>query len=554
MEWITITIDGRNIQVPADISILEACRTNKIQIPTLCHDPELTDSGACRLCMVEVEGARGLVASCSTKVQKGMVIRTDTNEIREARRTILELIIANHDIDCLTCQKMGNCDLAQYAYEYGVKKDVFQGEKREYDVDDSNPFILRDLNKCILCGKCVRACSEIQVNNVLSYANRGFESRVGPAFNLPYDKSECVFCGTCLAVCPVGALTEKKMIAKGRPWEIKKVRTTCPFCGTGCSFDLNVREGKVIGVTTDASAPVNGRFLCVKGRFGIDLVHSPERLTTPLIRKNGELVEAEWYEAFELIASKFKEIKNKYGADSLGALSSARCTNEDNYVMQKFMRVVIGTNNIDHCARVCHAPSVAGLATSFGSGAMTNAIKEIPTSKVIFAIGTNATEAHPIIGTKIKQAVRNGCRLIVADPRKIELVDHAELWMRLKPGTDIALINGIMHMILANEWEDKEFIKERTVGFENLKELLRDYTPDYVSKITGVPEEQLYKAAEIYACAERAQIFYTLGITEHTHGTDNVMSLANLAMLTGNVGKENSGVNPLRDKIMFRRL
>lgn len=546
MEWITITIDGRNIQVPAEISILEACRTNKIQIPTLCHDPELTDSGACRLCMVEVEGARGLVASCSTKVQKGMVIRTNTTEIREARRTILELIIANHDIDCLTCQKMGNCELAQYAYEYGVKKDIFEGEKREYDIDDSNPFILRDLNKCILCGKCVRACSEVQVNNVLSYANRGFESRVGPAFNLPYSESECVFCGTCLAVCPVGALTEKKMVAKGRPWEIKKVRTTCPFCGTGCSFDLNVRDGKVIGVTTDASAPVNGRFLCVKGRFGIDLVHSPERLTTPLIRKNGELVEAEWYEALELIASKFKGIKNKYGADSLGALSSARCTNEENYVMQKFMRVVIGTNNVDHCARVCHAPSVAGLATSFGSGAMTNAIKEIPTSKVIFAIGTNATEAHPIIGTKIKQAVRNGCRLIVVDPRKIELVDHAELWLRLKPGTDIALINGIMHIILANEWEDKEFIKERTVGFDNLRELLRDYTPDYVSKITGVTEEQLYKAAEIYACAERAQIFYTLGITEHTHGTDNVMSLANLAMLTGNVGKENSGVNPLR--------
>lgn len=351
MKWIQIRIDDRKIRVPEKTTILEACRMNNIPIPTLCHDPELTNWGACRLCVVEVEGMRNLVTSCTMEVQAEMVIRTSTPKVREARKIILELMVANHDIDCLTCEKMGQCELSKYAYEYGVKKDVFQGAKREYGLDDSNPFMIRDLNKCILCGKCVRACAEIQVNHVLDYSKRGFETQIGPAFHLPYGQSDCVFCGSCLAVCPVGALTEKQMAGKGRPWEFKKVQTTCPFCGTGCNFDLNVRDNKVIGVTSNPNSPVNGRALCVKGRFGADYIHSPNRLTTPLIRKNGELVEAEWYEALELVADRFKMLKEQYGADSLGALSSARCTNEENYLMQKFMRAVIGTNNIDHCAR-----------------------------------------------------------------------------------------------------------------------------------------------------------------------------------------------------------
>jgi len=351
MKFIQLTIDDRIIEVPQKTTILEACRQNNIAIPTLCYDPELTIWGACRLCLVEVEGMRNLVTSCTTEVQPGMVVRTSTQDVREARKTILELIVANHENDCLTCEKMGECDLSQYAYEYGVKRDVFEGEMREFEIDDSNPFILRNMNKCILCGKCVRACAEIQVNDVLNYSQRGFNTEVGPAFNLPYAESECVFCGSCLSVCPVGALTEKKMVGKGRSWDFKKVQTTCPFCGTGCNFDLNVRDNKVVGVTSNPNSPVNGRALCVKGRFGVDYVHSPNRLTTPLIRKNGELVEAEWYEALELIADKFSTIKKQHGSDALGALSSARCTNEENYLMQKFMRAVIGTNNIDHCAR-----------------------------------------------------------------------------------------------------------------------------------------------------------------------------------------------------------
>lgn len=351
MEWLNLSIDGKSVNVPKGSTVLEACRMHDISIPTLCHDPELTNAGACRLCVVEIEGMRNLPPSCVTQATQGMVVRTQTSKVRGARKTILELLVANHPLDCMTCQKMGDCSLAQYAYEYGVSGDEYPGVRRELPLDDSNPFILRDPNKCVLCGKCVRACEEIQGRTVLDFFKRGFDSQVGPAFELPYGESECVFCGSCVSVCPVGALEEKQMIGKGRSWEIEKVQTTCPFCGTGCNFDLNVKDGKVIGVTSNPESPVNGKALCVKGRFGMDMIHSPNRLTSPLIKKDGEFVEASWDEALDLVATKLGEIKTQYGADTIGALSSARCTNEENFLMQKFMRAVIGSNNIDHCAR-----------------------------------------------------------------------------------------------------------------------------------------------------------------------------------------------------------
>ncbi|AET69889.1 formate dehydrogenase, alpha subunit, archaeal-type [Desulfosporosinus orientis DSM 765] len=546
MEWFTLTIDGREVSVPKGTTVLEACRMHNIPIPTLCHDPELTPAGSCRLCIVQIEGMRNLPPSCVTQVSQGMVVETQNLKVRAARKTILELLVANHPLNCMTCQKMGDCSLAKYAYEYGVTGELYQGERRSLPLDDGNPFIVRNPNKCVLCGKCIRVCEEIQGRSVLDFSFRGFDTQVGPAFNLPYHESDCVFCGSCVSVCPVGALSEKKMVGEGRPWEVKKVQTTCPFCGTGCNFDLNVKDGKVIGVTSNPNAPVNGKALCVKGRFGMDMINNPNRLTTPLIRKDGVLVPAEWDEALDLVAAKFREIKENYGANALAALSSAHCTNEENYLLQKFMRGVIGTNNIDHCARVCHAPTVAGLAVSFGSGASTNSFEEIPNAKVMFVIGANPTEAHPVVGTKMKQALAKGAKLIVADPRQIELAESSHLWLRLRPGTDVALINGIMNIILANGWEDPSFIEARTEGFDKFGENLENYPPEKVSQITGVPVEQLEEAARIYATAERAMIFYTLGITEHTTGTDNVMSLANLAMLTGNVGKECSGVNPLR--------
>ena len=351
MEWLTLTIDGREVSVLKGSTVLEACRRNDIPIPTLCHDPELTAGGACRLCVVEIEGMRNLPPSCVTQVTQGMKVETQNPKVRNARKTILELLVANHPLDCMTCQKMGNCSLAEYAYEYGVKGEIYQGERRNLPLDESNPFILRDPNKCILCGKCIKACSEIQGKSILDFSYRGFDAQVGPAFNVPYNESDCDFCGSCVSVCPVGALVEKQMVGKGHPWEISKVQTTCPFCGVGCNFDLNVKDGKVIGVTSNPNAPVNGKALCVKGRFGMDMIYNKNRITTPLIRKDGVLVPAEWDEALDLVASKLGEIKKNYGPNSIAALSSAHCTNEENYLMQKFMRAVIGTNNVDHCAR-----------------------------------------------------------------------------------------------------------------------------------------------------------------------------------------------------------
>jgi predicted molibdopterin-dependent oxidoreductase YjgC len=348
---VTLTINDQQVTVPKGTSVLYAARKIGIDIPTFCHDQELARFGACRICVVEVPGMRNLPASCVTEATDGMVVYTESETVVEARKTILELMLANHPADCLTCSKNGDCRLQDYAYRYNIRGDVFFGEKHNYPIEDSNPFIIRDMNKCILCGKCVRACAEVQGRGVIDFAYRGFNAKVATAMDLPLIESECVFCGSCVAVCPVGALTEKAMSGKARIWDIKKVRTTCPFCGVGCNFDLNVADGKVIGSTSNPDSPVNGRHLCVKGRFGIDYIHNPKRLTTPLIKKNGEFVEAGWDEALDLVASKLTEVKNKYGSDAVAALSSARCTNEDNYVLQKLLRAAIGTNNVDHCAR-----------------------------------------------------------------------------------------------------------------------------------------------------------------------------------------------------------
>lgn len=355
MENVTLTIDGIQVTVPKGSTVLAAAEQVGILIPTLCHDPELSKPGACRLCVVEIQGMRNLPASCVTEATDGMVVSTTTPAVQEARKTNLELLLANHPEDCLTCNKNGECKLQEYAYLYGAKFGEFKGEKHTYPIeDDDNPFIVRDMNKCILCGKCVRMCEEVQGNNAIDFVNRGFMSKVAPAMDGTLGKTElsnCVFCGNCVALCPVGALTEKGMIGKGRRWEMKKVTTTCPYCGVGCNFDLNVKDGRVVGVTS-TDGDVNGRLLCVKGRFGYGFIHHPDRLKHPLIKKDGQFVEATWQEAINLVAEKLGAVKEQYGADGIGILSSARCTNEENYLMNKFSRAVIGTNNIDHCARL----------------------------------------------------------------------------------------------------------------------------------------------------------------------------------------------------------
>ncbi|QGP91643.1 NADPH-Fe(3+) oxidoreductase subunit alpha [Neomoorella glycerini] len=356
MADVTLTIDGKRITVPAGTTVLQAARNNGIFIPTLCHDPKLTPWGGCRLCVVEIEGMRGLPASCVTTVAEGMVVQTASPQVVEARKMMLELLLANHPQDCLTCSKSGACSLQDYAYYYGVRGDKFHGEKHDYPLEDDNPFIVRDMNKCILCGKCIRVCAEVQVNNVIDFAHRGFNTRVTPAMDLTLRESEeCVFCGNCVQVCPVGALVEKASLWQGREWELTKVRTTCTFCGVGCNLEVSVKDDHVVRVRGYDNPLVNSGWLCVKGRFGADFAESPDRITRPLIRVGergeGRFREATWDEALDYTARRLQEIKEQYGSRAIAALSSARCTNEENYLMQKFMRAVIGTNNVDHCAR-----------------------------------------------------------------------------------------------------------------------------------------------------------------------------------------------------------
>lgn len=352
-EKILITIDGREVAAYPEQTILEAARENDIFIPTLCQYADTTNVGACRVCVVEVEKARSLVASCCMPVSSGMVVRTDTKAVRDAQRMIVELLWSSGDHNCLVCEKNGNCELQDLVYWLGIEKPRFPIEPPGYEIEKTNSMIVRDLNKCVLCGRCVRACNEIQVNEVLDFSLRGSRAKVGTAFDTDYLASECYFCGECVDACPVGAITFAQARFGGRPWELEKVRTTCTYCGVGCQLDLNINKGKIVKVTGNRDyGPPNQGSLCVKGRFAIDFVQHPDRLQRPLIRKNGALIEATWEEAYDLIASNFSAIKKKQGPDSIAGLASARCTNEENYLFQKFMRAVIGTNNVDHCARL----------------------------------------------------------------------------------------------------------------------------------------------------------------------------------------------------------
>ncbi len=544
-----LTINGQQVQWEAGETILAVAKRNGIYIPTLCYHPRLSPTGACRVCLVEVKGMPTLVASCTMPVSEGMVIKTDTERVKEARRLVVELLLSRHKMDCLTCESNGRCELQDLAYALGIERDKigFEITEPSETIDESSPVIIRDPNKCILCGRCVRACQEVRLRGVIGFANRGYDLMVSAGADLPLSESECASCGECVQVCPVGALTEKLSRFKGWSWELKKVTTICPYCGVGCTVDLYVKENKVVRVMGNEEGVENKGSLCVKGKFGYDFINSPERLTSPLIRKNGKFQEASWDEALELVAAKFKELKAKYGSDSLAGFSSAKCTNEENYLFQKFIRTSLSTNNVDHCARLCHASTVVGLAQAFGSGAMTNSIQEIMTTDCLLVTGSNTTFNHPVIGMYIKQAVEyNGAKLIVADPRKIELVDWATLWLRQKSGTDVAYLNGMMNVIIQEELYDESFIEKRCENFEEFKKVIKNYTPEKVEEITGIPADDLREAARIYARAETASIIFSMGITQHTTGVNNVLSCANLAMLTGNVGRESTGVNPLR--------
>jgi len=544
MSKVKVTIDGREVEVPAGSTIYEAAQQVGVEIPTFCYDPELTRVGACRICVVEVEKARALVASCAAPVGDGMVVHTESERVVKARKNILRLILGNHPLECMTCQKTGDCKLQDYCYYYGVNEAGFEGEVKELELDDTNPFIRRDMNKCLLCGKCVRKCEEINGATAIDFMNRGFISNVGPAFDDPLEESPCVFCGLCVDVCPVGALLPRESIGKGRPWQVEKKEVVCPYCGVGCSINLHIKDGEVIDASAVEDSPVNRGHLCTKGRFGWDFLQSEERLTSPLVKQNGVFVETGWEEALQEVAKRLTEVRQKYGNDALAGLSSAKVTNEENYLFQKFIRE-LGTNNVDHCARLCHSPTLAGMEKAFGIAGMTNTIEEITGAGVILVIGSNTTETHPVVSYRVKEAVNNGAGLIVVDPRETRLAVEADSFLQVRPGTDVALLNGLAHLIIKEDLVDQKFIEEKTEGFEELKKTLDGYTPEYVEKITGVPAGELREAARLFGAAEKGSILYTMGITSHTSGTNNVLSVCNLAMLTGNIGRESTGVNSL---------
>ena len=535
---ITLTINGQEVRAKRGMTVLEAAQAADIYIPTLCADPELEPYGGCRVCVVEIEDMRGLPTACTTPATDGMVVHTETPAVNEVRTTVAELLIADHPVECLTCPENQRCELQKVAAYLGITEQPLRKTSRLFPVDTSNPFFELDRNKCILCARCTRTCDEVTCVGAIELAYRGYEAKVATFGDRLLMDSICQSCGECVAHCPVGALAPKNVKPPTR-----EVATTCPYCGVGCGMYLGIRDGRIVSIRGDRDNPASKGRLCVKGRYGInEFVHHPERLTTPLIKHNGEFTEATWDEALDLVARKL----TRYKGDELAVISSAKCTNEDNYVIQKLARAVLATNNIDHCARLCHAPTVAGLVQSFGSGAMTNSINEIGYAACILAIGTNTTSAHPVIGFEVKKAVRRGTKLIVANPREIDLCRYADLWLGHNPGTDVALLMGMMQVIVAEGLLDSAFIAERCENFDAFRESLKNFDLDTVEQITGVSQDKIAEAARLYATNKPSTILYSMGITQHSHGTDNVMATANLAMLTGNVGKPLTGVNPLR--------
>lgn len=536
---VTIFVDGVKVEAREGQSILQAALDAGIYIPHLCYHPDLKPAGMCRLCVVELEG-RGIVTSCEAPAHDGARVFTNTPQVQKVRQVALELLLSNHDSNCLACAKNNDCTLQKVASFIGINEERFQQLRMltpQYPVDNSNPFFRRDPNKCVLCGICVRTCAEIHGIGAIDYAFRGFATAISTLGNKPIAESKCQSCGECVVRCPTGALVPKETRKPAR-----EVKTTCTFCGVGCQVYLGARGNEIVSARGDRDSVVNRGHLCVKGRFGYGFINSPERLKTPLIKKNGRFVEATWDEALALVANRFAQ----YKGDQVGVIGSSRCTNEDNYVVMKFARAVMSTNNVDNCARLCHAPSVTGLGAAFGAGGGTNTIAEIANATCLFVIGSNSTHAHPIVGMRIREAVRRGAQLIVADPRRIELVENARLWLGLRPGTDVALLMGMARVIYHEGLHHPRFIAERCDGFPEFVQALEPFTLDFVEETTGVSREKVVEAARLYAKSERSLILYSLGITEHTHGTDNVMALANLALLTGQVGRPSAGVMPLR--------
>ena len=545
---IEMTIDGEVVEGKKGDTVLEVAQRNGIEIPTLCHMDHLEPTGACRICLVELVDSGELVASCSHPAMDGLVVESKNKRVENSRKINLELLLSNVETFAEGQSEETRGELANLVRQYDLQPERFEGEKRTHPKMDDNPFFELDHDKCILCGRCVRVCEEIRRRSAIDFLNRGFETKIAPPLDRSLTEGTCQFCGQCVDSCPTGALTSKMRIDHGSPHKVESTSTICTYCGIGCRMKVKTRDGEVVDVAPDPEAPANDIRLCSKGRFGFDFVNRDDRLTEPLIREDGEFRKATWEEALDMASEKLREIKEEYGADAIAGLSSATCTNEENYLFQKFMRATVGTNNVDHCARLCHASTVAGLVRAFGSGAMTNSIGEIRNADTVLVTGSNTTECHPVIGLEVKEAVKNGANLIVVDPRRIELVQEGDavLHLRQNSGTDVAWLMGMINIIIEEGLMDEGFIEKRTENFAAMKEAASEFPPEKVEEIAGIDKERLREAALMYGEADKGTILFAMGITQHSHGTDNVLAVANLAMVTGNLGRESTGVNPLR--------
>src|SRR5579885_1354426 len=554
---VTLTVDGQTISVPEGTSIMRAAAELGTQIPKLCSTDMLNAFGSCRLCLVEIEGRAGTPASCTTPVAEGIKVTTQNQRLGRIRRNIMELYISDHPLDCLTCAANGDCELQDMAGAVGLR-DVrygYQGAKHpDPGKDESNPYFTYDPSKCIVCSRCVRACEEVQGTFALTIAGRGFDSVVSPGMEEAFLSSECVSCGACVQACPTATLTEKSVIQIGTPEH--SVVTTCAYCGVGCSFKAEMRGDEVVRMVPYKDGKANRGHSCVKGRFAWGYTTHKERILKPMVREtiSEPWREVSWEEAITRVASEFKRIQKTYGRESIGGITSSRCTDEETFLVQKLVRAGFGVNNVDTCARVCHSPTGYGLANTFGTSAGTQDFDSVEHADVVILIGANPTDAHPVFASRLKRRLRQGAKLIVIDPRAIDLVrtPHVEAayHLPLLPGTNVAMLTALAHVIVTEGLVNEQFVRERCEwdAFKHWAEFAADRknSPEAVAKITGVPAEHIRQAARLYATGGNGAIYYGLGVTEHSQGSTAVIAIANLAMATGNIGRPGVGVNPLR--------